>query len=199
MLISVEQREGLNALKGGAVYTRWGRTVCPSGSEAVYNGVAGGSFWSERGGGSNYLCLSLQPIYGAYNAGVEKYAKLHGSEYEHPTVLGLNNNNQLPLHDHTVPCVICRSQTKTSVVMVPGRNRCYSGWNTEYTGYLMTEKYNHYGRTEFICMDGQPESAPNGYRNENGALFYNVEGVCGALPCPPYIARREITCAVCTK
>jgi hypothetical protein len=26
-----------------------------------------------------------------------------------------------------------------------------------------------------------------------------VEGVCGSLPCPPYVPRREITCVVCTK
>jgi len=184
---------------GGAVYTRWGRTECATGSDAVYRGVAGGSWFDHTGGGSNYLCLPLEPIWGTYNEAVEKGSKLYGSEYQNPSGFGLNNNHNRPLHDNNVPCVVCRSQTKTSVVMIPARNQCYNGWNTEYTGYLMSGNVSHKGRTEFVCMDGQPESDPSGYRDENGAVFYSVEGVCGSLPCPPYVPRREITCAVCTK
>ncbi len=30
-------------------------------------------------------------------------------------------------------------------------------------------------------------------------LFYNVEAVCGSLPCPNYVNGWEITCVVCTK
>src|SRR6218665_4075162 len=180
-----------NLLIGGAVYTRWGRNVCPSGSEAVYNGLAGGSFWDHTGGGSNYLCLPLQPIWKNYNEGAVKVSQLFGSEYQWPTGFKLNNNHYLPLHDNNVPCVVCRSYTKSSVITVPARNQCYSGWSTEYTGYLMSENSWHKGRTEFVCMDEEPETHPYGYRNEDGALFYNVEGVCGSLPCPPYVARRE--------
>src|SRR6218665_1473602 len=187
------------AFTGGALYIRWGRNVCPHGSEVVHTGVAGGSWFDHHGGGSNYLCLPLQPIWGSFNTGVEKQAKIYVSEYQEPSGFGLNNNYYLPLQNNNVPCVVCRSQTRSSVMTVPARNKCYSGWNTEYTGYLMAEKHSHRGRTEFVCMDGQPETVPNGYRDENGAPFYNVEGVCGSLPCPPYVARRELTCAVCTK
>ena len=35
--------------------------------------------------------------------------------------------------------------------------------------------------------------------SKNGALLYLVEGVCGTLPCLPYVNGRELTCAVCTK
>jgi hypothetical protein len=187
------------ATYGGAVYTRWGRTVCGPGSDVMYKGVAGGSWYHSYGGGSNYLCLPMQPIWGAYNEAVVKASKLHGSEYEAPSGFRLNNNNNLPLHDNNVPCVVCRSQTKTSVIMIPARNQCYSGMHTEYVGYLMSGHPSHVGRTEFVCVDGEPESDPYGYRNEEGAQFWNVEGVCGSLPCPPYTQRREITCAVCTK
>ena len=171
-----------------------------TGSEAVYRGVAGGSWYDHTGGGSNYLCLPLEPIWGAYNEGVEKYSKLYGSEYQNPTGFGLNNNHNRPLHDNNVPCVVCRSQTKTSVVMIPARNQCYSGWNTEYTGYLMSATILRTKDVQslYAWME-QPESDPSGFRDEDGALFYNVEGVCGSLPCPPYAPRREITCAVCTK
>ena len=54
---------------GGAVYIRWGRTVCPNvtGTELVYEGIAAGNWYSHTGGGSNYLCLqkvpSIRPFY----------------------------------------------------------------------------------------------------------------------------------------
>ena len=40
---------------GGVVYTRWGKTTCPStsGTQLLYAGRAGGSDYSERGGASN--------------------------------------------------------------------------------------------------------------------------------------------------
>ena len=173
--------------------------MCGPGSDALYRGVVVGSWYDVTGGGSNYLCLPLDPIWGAYNEGAEKVSKIYGSEYQWPSGFGLNNNYNRPLHDNNVPCVVCRSQTKASVIMIPARNQCYSGMHTEYVGFLMAGANHHKGRTEFICMDGQPESDPSGFRDEDGALFYSVEGVCGSLPCPPYAPRREITCAVCTK
>ena len=43
---------------GGVVYTRWGKTSCPNvtGTELVYAGRAGGSWFAHTGGGANYLC-----------------------------------------------------------------------------------------------------------------------------------------------
>lgn len=185
---------------GGAVYTRWGRTECLSGSKAVYSGVAGGSYFESPGGGSNYLCLPLDPVWGTYNETSPKSSKIHGSEYQNPLLgFSLGNAGLRPLHDNNVPCVVCQSETKTSILMIPARNLCYNGWQAEYNGYLMSGCSTHQGRTEFICMDGSPEADPAGYRNENGALFYQVEGVCGALPCPPYVQSRELTCVVCGK
>ena len=44
---------------GGAVYVRWGRTVCPSGqgTELVYSGRAGGSHHSHSGGGAKTISV----------------------------------------------------------------------------------------------------------------------------------------------
>ena len=44
---------------GGVVYTRWGKTTCPStsGTQLLYAGRAAGSHYTEKGGGANYLCL----------------------------------------------------------------------------------------------------------------------------------------------
>ena len=78
---------------GGTVYTRWGRTTCPSmpGTELVYEGIAAGSHYSHKGGGSNRLCLPLQPKYGAYRPGVQGNVPLHGSEYQIGTAPPLPN------------------------------------------------------------------------------------------------------------
>ena len=48
---------------GGVVYTRWGRTTCPttSGTQLVYAGRAAGSWNTHSGGGANYLCLPDNP------------------------------------------------------------------------------------------------------------------------------------------
>ena len=62
----------------------------------------------------------------------------------------------------------------------------------------MSEGHGH-NYKDFICMDEEPEGLRGSYANNNGALFYPVEGACGSLPCPPYVHGWEITCVVCTK
>ena len=50
---------------GGVTYMRWGKSSCPNitGTELVYTGRAGGSFFSLKGGAANYLCMPLDPEY----------------------------------------------------------------------------------------------------------------------------------------
>ena len=50
-----------NKRNGGAVYIRWGRKACPGGVHLVYSGQAGGNHYTNKGGGSNYLCLPNDP------------------------------------------------------------------------------------------------------------------------------------------
>ncbi len=64
----------------------------------------------------------------------------------------------------------------------------------------MTEHYSHTS-TEFVCVDRNPEVLSGSIADNNGALFFPVEGRCddGNLPCAPYINGAELTCVVCTK
>ncbi len=62
----------------------------------------------------------------------------------------------------------------------------------------MSGHYDFPGRTEFVCVDRDAE-ADYGAVDDNGASFYPVEGICGSLPCQPYVNYRELTCAVCSK
>ena len=183
---------------GGVVYTRWGRTTCPNttGTQLLYAGRAAGSFYSEKGGGANYLCLPEQPQYSSYTAGTQTHrAYLYGAEYE----TGSYTNGPLrSFHNHNVPCAVCYTSARETVVMIPARLTCPSSWTREYYGYLMAEYYDHH-RSTFECVDLNPQSIPGSIADTNGAVFYHTEVKCNGIPCPPYDTQKEVTCVVCTK
>ena len=163
----------------------------------VLLGIMGGERYEHPGGGTNYLCLPHSPKYDKYKDGHQQAGYVHGTEYQ------VNDYNGDPfkrnLHDHDAPCVVCFVKLRGSMLMMPARNDCPSGWTEEYHGYLMTNRYNRKHSSDFICVDGDPEYVPGSHANKDGALLYAVEGVCGSLPCLPYVSGRELTCAVCTK
>ena len=157
----------------------------------------GGEHFNHPGGGANYLCLPHNPKYGMYKDGYQTAGYMFGTEYE------VSEYSRDPfkksLHNHEVPCVVCFVKSRGSMLMMPARNDCPSGWTEEYHGYLMTARYSHKSSKSFVCVDSDPEYVPGSHGNKDGALLQPVEGRCGALPCLPYVEGRELTCAVCTK
>ena len=94
---------------GGVVYTRWGRTVCPSnaGTQLVYAGIVGGmAHRAERGGGADFLCMTNDPIYLGYQSGVQGHSVIVGAEYN--SIVGGAMAN------HNAPCAVCMATTKSS-------------------------------------------------------------------------------------
>ena len=189
-------KEGLpGPTSGGATYIRWGKSSCPevTGTELVYSGIAGGSWYNQEGGGSNYLCMPKYPEYSStltYSAGIQDYSPIHGAEYQFP----LQGN-----HDHNVPCAVCCVSTRPTVVMIPAKASCPPTWTREYYGYLMAHHKVH-RRTTFECVDKAMESLPGSHADTNGALFYHTEATCtSGLPCVPYNPNQELNCVVCTK
>ena len=190
--------------RGGSTYVRWGKKSCPgvNGTTLVYSGYAAGSLYSDTGAAANHICLSPDPIWDHYTDAVDALARVYGVEYEfygsvadkprHTAFFGKRLDNQ------DAPCSVCQSP-RTNVLMIPGRNACYKGWTLEYSGYLVAGHYNHPAATEYICLDKDPEFNVGGFTDDNGALLYLVEAVCGSLECPPYKNGRELTCAVCSK
>ncbi|XP_072030315.1 short-chain collagen C4-like [Amphiura filiformis] len=184
------------ASSGSAVYIRWGRTVCPVTASLVYKGVAGGKWYSQTGGGSNYLCLPDTPEYDDYRAGVDdNRAFVYSSEYQY--------NSFPPLADsmnHDAPCAVCLANNRISLMIIPAKMTCPATWTREYHGYLMASKESHQ-TSEFVCVDRNPEARPDSAADKNGANLYLVEGRCttGNLPCSPYIDGAELTCVVCTQ
>jgi len=77
-------------------------------------GQAGGNHYSNKGGGSNYLCLPNDPD----NGKPYSYANdvLYGVEYDAPVYpTGFPN-----LHQKEASCAVCRRKGKSSVIMIPG-------------------------------------------------------------------------------
>ncbi|OPL33652.1 hypothetical protein AM593_08619, partial [Mytilus galloprovincialis] len=174
----------------GVTYVRWGKKTCPENSEIVYTGQAGGNYYKNKGGGSNYLCLPRDPENGkAYSYGNNV---LYGAEYE---IHSSTKPSGLPasLREKEVPCAVCRRRGKVSVLMIPGKKSCYKGWKSEYSGFLMSEYIGH-NIKDYICMDGEAETLDNRSSNEEGALFYPVRAKCGSLRCPPYKDNTEVLC-----
>ena len=162
---------------------------------------------SDTGAAVNYLCLSPVAQWAKYTDAVDSRAKIYGAEYETwnantNTKAGAEQRSNFffgkSLVDDNVPCSVCRS-SRSSVLMVPGRNTCFNGWNLEYAGYLSSGAHTAAAATEYVCLDANPETVPGGFSDQNGKLFYLVEGICGSLECPPYVDGRELTCAVCSK
>ena len=179
---------------GGAVYIRWGRTTCPniSGTELVYKGIAAGSHFLQRGGGSQYLCLPHEPKYSNFRNGVGGHSPLFGVKYR-------PMGGPLPskVHNRNVPCAVCCT-SRSKLFMLPARDECPTTWTLEYSGYLMTEhRYHH--RKSFECVDKKPEFLQIPGAALIGAFFYHTEATCNGIPCPPYDRQKELTCAVCTK
>ena len=180
---------------GGVTYVRWGKSSCPNvaGTELLYAGRAGGTYYSKSGGGSNYLCMPDTPQYTlSYTPGSQSYSEIHGAEYQYP-IAGSSNDN--------VPCAVCSASTRVELLMIPARTSCPTGWTREYYGYLMSEGslWSDRYRTSFECVDKDQDSVPGSEANTNGALFFHVEANCNGLACPPYNNYKELTCVVCTK
>ena len=79
-------------------------------------GQTGGNKQSNKGGGSNYLCLPNDPDNGKPYA----YANdvLYGTEYQtggSAKPFGFGD-----LQSKDVPCAVCRRRGKSSVLIIPG-------------------------------------------------------------------------------
>ena len=147
---------------GGAAYIRWGRTTCPNvtGTDLVYAGRAAGTHFTHKG--------TLHIREGAVTISVfliihnTMNLELHGVEYE----MGCNQPLR-SVFQHNVPCAVCHSSTRASVIMIPARLSCTSTWTLEYSGYLMSERYTHH-RSSTECVDKSPEAVPGCVSNTCG-------------------------------
>ena len=178
---------------GGAVYVRWGRTSCPTGqgTELVYSGRAGGSYYNHKGGATNILCMPNDPVHLQYRSGTQGDSRVYA--------VALEPHSGQPLysaHSRYLTCAVCYASTRVTILTIPAKVNCPSNWTMEYNGYLIAGRDNRNGRTMFECIDRNPEAIPGSF---NAAVFYHVEPNCAGLSCPPYDAQKELTCVVCSR
>ncbi len=131
------------------MYIRWGKTACPDtpGVKKLYEGFAGGSFYTHTGGGTDFLCLPEMPEYwDVYQPGSYNHGYLYGAEYQW-------NTTPLPgMYNFNPPCVVCYDLRTTMVI--PAAITCPEDWTLEYNGYLTSERHNHQGRSVWTRIQG---------------------------------------------
>ncbi len=176
-------------------YIRWGHNKCPSVGTTVqlHEGVIAGTFYNQKGGSVNYLCLPNEPDYSELDTTKPDYiSTLYNTEYEVP-IKGV--------HDHDAPCALCYNTLDNTEVMIPGKTKCPEGWTRDYYGYLMgPENGGNRSGKDYICVDKEQISVRGSAGNQHGALLYHVVASCGkALHCPPYDASKVLPCVVCSK
>ena len=147
-------------------------------------------------GGINYLCLPYDAVYTYTEVMPEKtYSLFFSTEYQTSDKVFENT------HDLDAPCVVCQTLNgRTSQLVVPGNPNCPSpAWTLEYSGYLMTDAHFHSNK-EVVCIDGHPETVPGSQDSTDGGLLFHAVVDCHDtfMPCPPYMDRVPLTCAVCT-
>ena len=170
-----------------SAFVHWGSSQCSNASQLVYSGFVGGSYYGSTGAASNYLCLTMSPVFGDQQLPPHR-AYLYGSEYQ-----------TFDSHDNKdAVCAVCRS-TYSMTVMIPGTNVCTVGWRLQYSGFLMAGRDVHAAASEYVCVDSRMENSIHGDQDENGVLFYYTVTQCGSLPCSPYVNGKVVTCAVCSK
>ncbi|KAL4229863.1 hypothetical protein ACF0H5_010254 [Mactra antiquata] len=179
----------------GSVYIRWGRNECQDKAEVIYKGFTAGKKHNDKGSGSNTVCLPEDPSWLNYSTSDYPRGTVYGTEIDVEEPNGIFENK---VNNQDIPCVACHIK-KGSVIMIPGRGHCYTGWNLEYAGYLMAEFHGHPGPHNHVCVDHHPDFIQGGGGNANEHILYLTISKCGSLPCPPYANDKELACVVCSK
>ena len=152
-----------NVNTSGTTYVRWGRNDCPeTGSEIVYAGYAGGSWYNHSGAAVSLLCLPEDPDWAHYTENADKYSGfVYGTEYEW-SIRRMDQFFGTGHAEQDVSCAVCIVQSRSSAIMVPGKTTCHPGWTLEYSGYLMSGYYNHAAARDYYCIDKEPVNVAGG-------------------------------------
>ncbi|XP_071145713.1 uncharacterized protein [Mytilus edulis] len=179
--------------QSGAVYIRWGKKTCPqlNGTELIYSGTVGGGWYGRTSSPAELLCLPHDPDFVTKDSATKNpdwFSSLYGAEYQS----GSGPN------DHDVPCAVCRASHSASVIMIPGKTSCYTGWKTEYFGRMAASANYQKASSQYTCLDENPDALEAGGENKDGYQFFVVRAVCGSLRCPPFYDTALLTCVVCS-
>ena len=167
----------------------------------LFAGFVGGSSYTDTGAAVDHLCLTNDPQWGIYDSKVNAHPFIGGALFDIGYIRVRNSLFDFDKYDHRqVACFVCMKRRKVSTIMIPARNDCYGNWIKDYNGYLYTGHYTHSAASEYICMDETPDVLSKSSTWNGKKILYPVEvNYNGAIPCPPYVNGREVTCVVCSR
>ena len=167
---------------------------CPNDTTLVYAGIAAGTKFDIKGGTSNTLCMPKQPEYMSEQTIYILSNALHGVEYD------TNDSPFHHLYQANMPCALCYTDEKTTTFLYPARFTCPQGWHAEYTGYMATQlQHPSAQKQDTICLDKDAIPISGSGASTDPSVVYTMHISCNGLPCPPYVERRALTCAICSK
>ncbi|XP_065648411.1 uncharacterized protein LOC101240655 isoform X2 [Hydra vulgaris] len=169
------------------IYIKWGSKECNQNATLLYNGYISGAVSTQKGDGSNYLCLPQQPSYRNVNSSnLSKNNNNKKESNKFAQITGITH-----LNGKQIDCSVCERYSKNNVLMIPAETKCPVGWLTEYKGMLKTRLNS---RTEYICVYGETNE-------DNGQLRYVEVSNCNFLKCEGqgYQNNVPLSCVVCTK
>ncbi|CAC5420838.1 unnamed protein product [Mytilus coruscus] len=112
-----------------------------------------GGRYSETRSAAEPVCLPPDPDFVKTSGSGND--RIYGAEF-------YNNEFASNSRFQDVQCAVCRVKQASSVIMIPGKNRCYTGWKIEYHGYLASNEYDHPAAGSFVCVHIQPEYVNGG-------------------------------------
>jgi len=134
-------------------------------------------------------------------------SNITGVEYD-----GVAVNDNESDYDSNVPCAVCNTQYRTSLLMLPANPRYPdSTWTLEYRGFLMISTtqpesgQSEWDKTkrhsEYVCVDENPKPVPGMGESSHGSVLSKTLVKCtggGTIGnYPPYVSSKTI--AVCSK
>ena len=72
-------------------------------------GAMGGGYYTHTGGGTNFVCLTNNPIYDKYQSGFQG-SMIYGTEYE-TSFAGFARGDR---NNHDAPCAVCYVRSRGS-------------------------------------------------------------------------------------
>ena len=193
----------------GVVFTRWGRSTCPGTASTVelYSGRMAAPMFNNAGGGAEYLCLRDDPQFST-TMDMNPRSSVVGVEYRGMTIT--TPPTTVPLDGENAPCALCFTPSR-AVFVFPARASCPASWRQEYIGHLMaardtagstlaTSGSDAHFATEYVCVDGTPDTISGLGTQVDAAFLYQVGPGCPTSPgldCSTY-GDTPLACAVCT-
>ena len=180
-------------------FIRWGHLECPPtpGTTKVYHGFGAGTYHTNNTPTPSSLCLPASYQHVRYNItnslyGDTKVFMVHGIEY---------NTFILDRHGKGVGCALCKTTSRSTVLMIPATDRCNNttptdnSWTKEYDGYLMQASG---AGSDYYCVDYNMRLFYDPQQISEVSTFSHVAAGNDGPQVSSYNPQRVLSCVVCT-